>query len=108
MEIRNAYPNTGDCFTMDGSANCQKCKHIATFGKIKYCAYCPGRCAPHQIIKSSFDPNDRSRRCIFCEYYTLSLKADKCVECLCTIHLDNFKLQKDLENADWYKNISEK
>ena len=108
MDVKNAIPNTMSCFAMDGSADCQKCQHVVSFGKIKYCGYCPPRCGLHQIIKQSADPDDRKRRCILCEHYTLSLKSNKCSECLCTIHLDNFKLAKDIENADWYKNMPEK
>ena len=108
MDVRNAIPNTMSCFTNDGSADCQKCKHIVVFGKIKYCGYCPAHCCLHQIIKESYDPENMKRRCILCENYTLSLSSKKCCECLSTVHLDNFKLAKDIENADWYKNMPEK
>ena len=108
MDVRNAIPNTMSCFTNDGSADCQKCKHIVVFGKIKYCGYCPTHCCLHQIIKESYDPEYMKRRCILCENYTLTLSSKKCCECLSTVHLDNFKLAKDIENADWYKNMPEK
>lgn len=54
-----------------------------------------GRCTPHQIIKGKAVAfNDKERRCIFCKNYTLSLKANTCINCLGTAELDNFKVDE--------------
>lgn len=107
MEIKNAYPNTLSCYVQDGSADCAICNQIVNFGQIKYCGYCPPRCALHQIIKSSFDYENKKRRCIVCKHYTKKLNSNQCSECLSTEHLDGFEVQADVACAAWYKNMSE-
>lgn len=104
METRNGRPNSRSCHTQDGTGNCEECPHIKIFGRIKYCAFCPANCGLHQIIKTSVDPANSKRRCVFCKHYTLGLKSKKCEECLSTLHLDGFVVADDIKSADWYRN----
>lgn len=66
----------------------------------------PSRCSAHQCIKAAYDKDDPKRRCICCENYVLNYNCDKCLSCLATPHLDNFVVDDDVEEQDWYKNLS--
>lgn len=63
----------------------------------------PPRCSLHQCVKNAYDPADRSRRCIFCKHYTLSLKAQTCLVCLGTEHLENFDCDDYVKDKAWYQ-----
>ena len=64
----------------------------------------PGRCGQHECVKGSArDPDDETRRCIFCENYHLNLRADTCLTCLATPHLFRFKAEKYVAESDWYQ-----
>ena len=67
----------------------------------------PGRCAPHQCVKQVADPDDKSRSCVFCAHYHLSLKAQTCLDCLSTLHLDHFKPEKYVAESEWYRYLAE-
>ena len=67
----------------------------------------PPRVSSHQIVKGkTVDPDNKRRRCLYCEYYTKSLETKKCDECLETKHLDNFEIDhflKEDEKWQWLK-----
>lgn len=63
----------------------------------------PARCSQHQCVKGvAVDFDDKSRRCICCNNYTLSLKSQTCQDCLATQHLDNFVVDRFLKDERWY------
>lgn len=63
----------------------------------------PPRVTPHDVVKNAYDTDDISRRCIFCTHYALSLKAQTCLDCLSTEHLDNFNVVDYVKDKLWYQ-----
>lgn len=88
-----AHLNSHSC--CGGVESCIDCKWTVKFGKLVYCAFCPGRTALHQIIKGSRS-NELYHGCIWCKHYHKSLKCDTCHDCLSTEELANFKLRDDI------------
>ena len=63
-----------------------------------------GRCSSHQCIKgSAHDPDDETRRCVFCAKYHLNVEAEICMVCLATRNLCSFKAEKQVQESWWYQ-----
>ena len=73
---------------------CDGCRYVDVWGEREFCTYVPPRCSLHECIKDQgVSPG---KRCIVCVHYHKSLKSDTCSECMQTLSLINFKMQKDL------------
>ena len=63
------------------------------------------RCGLHELVKLGARDEDfpRTRNCVFCKHWHKDIDSDTCLECLSTLHLDNFSVQDDAKEDPRYQ-----